>query len=79
MGELLNENYPLSVSSAVNILRNKERIYKRHQIKYKEGMISSMELTQAQSQYINAQAQFIQTMYDVINAKLQLDKLNNKL
>lgn len=56
-----------------------KNIYDRHQIKYREGVISSMELTQAQSQYVQAQSQYVQSMYQLINTKLALDKLNNKL
>ncbi len=56
-----------------------KKIYDRYQIKYKEGVVSSMELTQAQSQYVSSESQYIQAMYNLINTKLQLDKLSNKL
>lgn len=56
-----------------------KRIYERHVIKYEEGMVSSMDLTQAQSQYLNNQTNYIQSMYELINQKLELDKLTNNL
>lgn len=56
-----------------------KKIYDRHQIKYKEGFISSMLLTQAQTQYINAQSTFISTMFNLVNARIELDKITNKL
>lgn len=60
-------------------IETSKKIYDRHQIKYNEGVISSMELTQTQNQYINAQSSFISAMYEVVNARIELDKITNKL
>jgi outer membrane protein TolC len=66
----------LSQKEGVDISK---KIYGKYQIKFKEGIISSMELTQSQGQYLNAQTSYIKAMFDLINAKVQLDKLTNKL
>jgi outer membrane protein TolC len=48
-------------------------------IKYKEGVVNSMELTQAQSQYLTTQTDFNSAAFNLIKAQLKLDKLINKL
>lgn len=45
--------------------------------KYKEGMASSMDLTQAQNQYLATQANYIQAAFNLLNAKIELEKLMN--
>lgn len=56
-----------------------KKIYDRYQIKFKEGVVSSMDLTQAQSQYLQTQSNYIKAMFDLINSKVELDKLTNNL
>lgn len=53
------------------------KIYDRTIIKRNEGMASSLEVSQTQSQYINAQAGYIQAILDVLQSKTELDKLFN--
>jgi len=55
-----------------------ESIYNDTQVKYKNGTASSMELTQAQNQYINAQAQYFNSLMNLLNEKSNLDKLTNQ-
>lgn len=43
-------------------------------IKYKEGLISSLNLTQAESQYFDAQQKYFQTIYELLVSKIALDK-----
>lgn len=68
-----------------NYLTSKEsvaiskKIYSNYQIKFKEGLISSLDLSQIQTQYLSAETQYIQAMYGLINAKIELDKITNKL
>ena len=56
-----------------------KKIYKNYQFKYKEGLITSLDLSQIQTQYLSAETQYIQAMYNLINAKIELDKITNKL
>ena len=46
--------------------------------KFKEGIASSMELTQAENQNFTAQGNYIQSIYQLLNAKAKLDKALNK-
>lgn len=56
-----------------------KKIYNNYQIKFKEGLITSLDLSQIQTQYLSAQTQFIQSMYNLVSAKIELDKITNKL
>lgn len=56
-----------------------KKIYDNYQIKFKEGLISSLDLSQIQTQYLSAQTQYIQSMYNLVTAKIELDKITNKL
>lgn len=65
----------------VNEKRNMElskKIYDKTFIKYKEGISSSMDLTQASSQFLTAQSNYFTALYEVLNAKTKLDKILNK-
>jgi outer membrane protein TolC len=54
-----------------------ERIESKNQIKFKEGLASSFDLTEAQRQLYSAQQTYLQAMLDVINKKATLEKLVN--
>ena len=56
-----------------------KKIYNNYQIKFKEGLITSLDLSQIQTQYLSAQTQYIQSMYNLVSAKIELDKITNKL
>jgi outer membrane protein len=47
-------------------------------IKYNEGLISSLNLSQAESQYFDAQQKYFQTIYDLLLSKIALDKSMNQ-
>lgn len=47
------------------------------EILYKERAVTIMELTQAQSQLLNAQTNYTNALFDLIKAKLQLQKILN--
>jgi len=55
-----------------------DEIRRVNTIKYNEGLISSMNLTQAQSQYFDAQQKYFQTIYELLLSKIALDKSMNK-
>lgn len=56
-----------------------KRIYDRTLIKYKEGMASSLELTQANNQYLNSNSAYTNAILELLNAKVTLDKTLNNL
>ncbi len=58
-------------------LKLAERIEKKQAVKFKEGISSSFEYTEAQRQLYSAQQTFLQSMIDVINKKTALDKITN--
>ena len=64
-------------------IKNKElaeRIYHRSMIKFKNGLITSTDLTQLNYQYINAQTAYYNAIVLVLNSKAELDKiLGNKI
>ncbi len=51
------------------------RIEKKQSIKYKEGLSSSFDYTEAQRQLYTAQQNYLQSMVDIINKKAALEKL----
>lgn len=55
-----------------------ERIEKKQQIKFKEGLSSSFDFTEAQRQLYSTQQNYLQSMVDVINKKATLEKIINK-
>jgi outer membrane protein TolC len=50
----------------------------KNQTKFFEGVGSSFELRQAQTQLYNAQQEYLQTMLNVINKKAELESLLNR-
>ena len=54
-----------------------ERIENKNQIKYFEGLASSFELRQAQTQLYTAQQEYLQSMVGVINKKTELETIIN--
>jgi len=58
-------------------LKLAERIENKQQIKFKEGLSSSFEFTEAQRQLYSAQQNYLQSMIDVITKKTALDKITN--
>lgn len=56
-----------------------ERIEQKNQTKFFEGISSSFELRQAQTQLYTAQQEFLQAMLDVINRKAELETVLNKI
>lgn len=50
-----------------------ERIYETTQIKYREGVGSSVELTQAEQSLFQSQSNYINALYNVLAAKMDLE------
>lgn len=56
-----------------------KKIYDKTMIKYREGVSSSLELTQTHNQYLSAQTNHIQAVIELLTAKTKLDKVLNRL
>lgn len=59
-------------------LKIAQKIYNRTEIKHQEGMASSFELSQMKTQVLQSQGKYIQSLFNLLNAKAELDKLQNK-
>jgi outer membrane protein TolC len=55
------------------------RVYESYTRKFEQGMATSLDITQANGNYLDAESNYMTAMMEVLNAKLQLDKLMNKL
>jgi outer membrane protein TolC len=56
-----------------------ERIEKKNQIKFFEGISSSFDLRQAQIQLYTSQQDYLKAMIEVINKKADLETILNKI
>ncbi len=56
-------------------LKLAEKIYNHSLIKYKEGVISSTDLTQTQNQYLQSQTNYYGAIIELTSAKAKLEKL----
>ena len=57
----------------------KVRVFDSFQRKFEQGMATSLDLTQANGNYLDAESNYFSAIMEVMNAKLQLDKLMNNL
>jgi outer membrane protein TolC len=75
-------DYQFSIEDYANKKENlnlAERIEQKNQTKFFEGIASSFDLRQAQTQLYTAQQEFLQTMLDVINKKAELETILNTI
>ena len=78
--ENAKNNYTLAINNYETAKQNlllSERIENKNQIKYKEGLATSFELRQAQTQLYTTQQEFLQSMVEVINKKTELEIILN--
>jgi outer membrane protein TolC len=68
------EEYATSKSN----LNLAERIERKQQIKFTEGLSSSFDFSEAQRQLYTAQQNYLQSMVNIINKKATLEKIINK-
>lgn len=64
--------------NAKNTLQLSERIEKKQQVKFKEGLSTSFEFTEAQRQLYTAQQSYLQSMVEVITKRAALEKIVSK-
>jgi outer membrane protein TolC len=84
--KLQDRQLTYNVNSAYeNYLTQKEsvvvakRVYQSINNKYRQGMLSSLDLTQANTSYLQAENNYITSIMDLLKSKLALDKLYNNL
>ena len=66
------ENQKMNVNVAKDVLDHMN-------LKYKQGLVSSLDLTSANNDYLTAQLNYFSAMIKLLNAELALLKINNNL
>ena len=56
-----------------------EKVVRVTNIKYTEGLATSLELTQVNNQYLQALTNYTSSMVEVLNAKIRIDLLMNNI
>jgi outer membrane protein TolC len=56
-----------------------KRVYDNINLKYQQGLVSSLDLTTANNNYLQAESGYISALMQLLNAQLELDKLINNL
>jgi outer membrane protein TolC len=74
---LLNAN--MQYKSQKDNVDVSKRVYASTENKYKQGMASSLEMTQANSLYLQAENNYITSLMNLLQTKLALDKLLNNM
>jgi outer membrane protein TolC len=72
-------NANLQYKSQKGNIEVSKRVYTSMENKYRQGMASSLELTQANQLYLQAENNYISSILNLIQTKLSLDKLLNNL
>ena len=74
---LVNAN--LQYKSQKDNVEVSKRVYASTENKYKQGMASSLELTQANSLYLQSENNYVSALMNLLQTKLALDKLLNNM
>jgi outer membrane protein TolC len=56
-----------------------KRVYNNINLKYQQGLVSSLDLTTANNNYLQAESGYIGALMELLNAQLALAKLLNTL
>lgn len=63
-------------------ITNKElaaKVYQNYRVKYSKGMASQQDLIQANDKHLQAVGNFMGSVFDLVNAKLKVDKLTGNI
>lgn len=74
---LVNAN--LQYMSQRDNLEVSKRVYESTENKFRQGMASSIDLTQASNQYLQAESNYLSALMDLLQTKVALDKLLNNI
>ena len=75
--QVAQSQYETSFETYLNQKANMElakKIYDKTILKYKEGVSSSLDLSQTQNQYLSAEGNYIKSLLDLLTAKSELQK-----
>ena len=75
-------NYLTAFEKYQSDKENKElakKVFQRTKRKFKEGMATSMELTQANDKYLQMESAYISSLVQLLGAKVELEKILNEL
>ena len=56
-----------------------KRIHDKNLVKFKEGLSTSLDLTQTHNQYLTAETNYFTALYELLTAKINIEKLYNQL
>lgn len=73
------QNALATYNNTKELIRLSERIFNKQQTKFYEGIGSSFDLSQAERQKYDAQNQYIQAAFNLVQTKIALDKAIGKL
>lgn len=73
------ENAYDSFKTSQDLVKLSSEIYRKQNVKFKEGLGSSFDLSQSESQLFQAQSQFYLSALDLVKAKIALDKAKGTL
>ncbi|MCX6329258.1 MAG: TolC family protein [Bacteroidia bacterium] len=73
------QNANLQYRSQKGNVEVSKRVYASMENKYRQGMASSLDLTQANQLYLQAQNNYISSLMNLLQTKLALDKLLNNM
>ncbi|HPT21835.1 MAG TPA: TolC family protein [Bacteroidales bacterium] len=73
------ENANLQYKSQKDNVEVSKRVYSSMENKYKQGMASSLDLTQANNLYLQAENNYISSLLNLLQTKLEFDKLLNNM
>lgn len=72
-------NAYLIYETRVKSLDIAKKIYQKTNEKYKEGISSSLDLSQSYNQFLDSEAKYIESIRDLLGAKIKLNKLLTKI
>jgi outer membrane protein len=56
-----------------------KRVYSNMSLKYEHGLVSSLDLTTANNNYLQAENSYISALLQLLNAQVEIDRLLNKI
>jgi outer membrane protein len=56
-----------------------QRVFENIRLKYQQGLLSSLDLTTANNNYLQAESSYISSMLQLLDAQVELDKLLNDI
>jgi outer membrane protein len=83
---LQEKQYRFNLSNALEQYENRKRnidvayrVYKNYQLKYEQGVVSSLDLTISNNNYLQAESEYYMSIVNLFDAQLALQKLINSL